>query len=152
MLIDNSVIAAIAGGVTGLITTATASIVAIGNSQGIRIWLEQRGIIKKSQLRLEAELIEKVKEDLRIQRLETEAVRLNYEKKLSDINVGMALMSKEVLKLATRATRAQTLASQLESRQRENILRIEALESERAKLFEANLQLLQELNKRKISD
>lgn len=156
---DEKILAAIIGGVSGLITTIAGALIALSNSHTIRSWMEQRGKSAENKFNLEFESqkilqnkfnerIAGLEEELRLQRIATEGAELSCTKKISVFDLEIKTLQHNIQQLLVRATAAEERVLALSEQQRQNMQRLTELENENKLLVAREQSLLAELNRR----
>lgn len=156
---DEKILAAVIGGISGLVTTVAGALIALSNSHTIRSWMEQRGKSAENKFNLEfkaqesmqarfEERIASLEEELRIQRIATEGAELTCKKQVSGFDLEIKSLQHNIQQLLVRATAAEERVRALSEQQKENMQRLSELETENRALVVREQSLLAELNRR----
>lgn len=136
----------------GALTGFGSSLVFLINSKVIANWVRQRAVLAKARLELETKAqkvrtnetykqIEELKEQVRLQAVTIEAIKIEYEDRLEKLLLRFAEMTKEMTALKILNAVLEERVSTLRTQQQENVSKIYNLETIEDSLSNENRRL-----------
>lgn len=108
----------------GFIVAVITALIALMNSRSIKEYIKQRGLFNKSRAITIATIVSDLKEEIRLQKIATEATIIQYEAKLLKLDEELRILRTTVITLTEKTAIAETRVASLE---RENHILLQRL-------------------------